>query len=58
MFNFQAKFLTKKPTTTAIKPNEAAKSAATTSLYSRLFQQRQHRAMNEPQLCARCGCWR
>lgn len=56
MFNFQARFL-QKPTTTITpdEPTERAAKSATNNLQSRLLKERQSRAMNGRQYCARCG---
>jgi redox-regulated HSP33 family molecular chaperone len=55
MFKFQAKFLLK-PTTTVMP--DATKTVTANHLQSRLLKERQLRAKNESQQCARCRCWR
>lgn len=55
MFQFRAKFLTQKPTTTTDTPKgDAVKPTATNAPQSRLMLERQRRARNVLQPCDRC----
>ena len=54
MFQFTATFL-RKPTTTVMP--DATKIVTANHLQSRLLQERQLRAMNEPQQGVRCRWW-